>query len=211
MSTPMTNSFSEEEWRESAEGSPSFHFEKGVGAKKSSFEPDHHEAEDSELDASAREWRAAEPPPLRDEQQRQSKESRSRGFGNDARNPNHSNAGGFVDCGDPEERNWAMISHGAGAVAALFSVGVLGWAAPLVIWLTRRDESGFAAGQAKEALNFQISMLLYSLVAGLLCIILIGFPILFVLWIVNLVCSIQGAMKTHEGELYNYPWNLRLV
>ncbi|MFT4709170.1 MAG: putative Tic20 family protein [Bacteroidia bacterium] len=203
----MTNDFNEDEWRASAKDSPSFHFEKGETKRKPDFEPD--PGPEEQADARAREWRAAEPPPRRND-------SRDRGHEpspnrNQPHNPSFAGSESYAATARPESYTWAMISHAAGAAAILLSGGILGWATPLAIWLIRKDEDDFAASQAKEALNFQITMFLYSLVAGVLCLILIGFPILLLLLIVNVVWSIQGAMSTYEGRPYNYPWNLRIL
>lgn len=203
----MTNEFNEDEWRASAKDSPSFHFEKGETKRKPDFEPD--PGPEEEADDRAREWRAAEPPPRREQY-------RDRGHGassnrNEPRNPSYGGSDSYAATARPESYTWAMLSHAAGAVAILLSAGILGWATPLVIWLMRKDEDDFAASQAKEALNFQITMFLYSLIAGVLCLILIGIPLLFILIVVNLVWSIQGALKTYEGRPYSYPWNLRIL
>ena len=63
----------------------------------------------------------------------------------------------------------------------------------------------------KESLNFQISMLLYNIVAGLLCLILVGFVFLAILHVVNLILVIIASVKASEGTLYRYPFTLRLL
>jgi uncharacterized Tic20 family protein len=60
-------------------------------------------------------------------------------------------------------------------------------------------------------LNFQLSMLLYNIVAGVLCLVLIGFVLLAVLHILNVVFVIVAALKTSEGQMYRYPFTLRLI
>ncbi|MDG1499577.1 MAG: DUF4870 domain-containing protein [Planctomycetota bacterium] len=203
----MTNEFNEDEWRASAKDSPSFHFEKGETKRKPDFEPD--PGPEEEADARAREWRAAEPPPRR-------KPYRDGGHGaannrNQPRNPSHAESGSYAARARPESYTWAMLSHAAGAVAILFSGGILGWATPLAIWLLHKDDDDFASSQAKEALNFQITMIIFSLIAALLCLILIGFPMIFVLVLVNVIWSIQGAVATYNGRPYQYPWNMRIL
>lgn len=210
----MTKGFSEEEWRASAEGSPSFHFEKSASERGPSFGPDNSEAE-GEIDAGAREWRAAEPAHLRDDQGHQGQGADPRGYNNEARNPDYHKPSAWKAGGDQEDRNWAMIAHGAGAVAAFASAGTLGWATPLAIWLIRKGEGGFASSQAKEALNFQITIGVASIAAVLLVLTVVGIvvavPMMFIFAIMNVVCSIIGAVKTYNGEEYRYPWNLRLL
>lgn len=108
-----------------------------------------------------------------------------------------------------EERNWAMLAHLSGLLAfATLIGGILG---PLVMWLIRKDDMTFAADQAKEALNFQISVFVAGLIAGVLCLVLIGFVLLALLVIVDLILVIVAAVKASEGVVYRYPFNLRLI
>jgi uncharacterized protein len=108
-----------------------------------------------------------------------------------------------------EERNWAMLAHLSGLLAfATLIGGVLG---PLVMWMIRKDDMNFAADQAKEALNFQITVFVAGLIAGVMCLILIGFVLLGILVIVDLILMIIAAVKASEGVNYRYPFNLRLI
>ncbi len=108
-----------------------------------------------------------------------------------------------------EERNWAMLAHLSGLLAfATLIGGVLG---PLVMWMIRKDDMNFAADQAKEALNFQITVFVAGLIAGVMCLILIGFALLGILVIVDLILMIIAAVKASEGVNYRYPFNLRLI
>jgi uncharacterized Tic20 family protein len=108
-----------------------------------------------------------------------------------------------------EERNWAMLAHLSGLLAfATLIGGVLG---PLVMWMIRKDDMNFAADQDKEALNFQITVFIAGLIAGVMCLILIGFVLLGILVIADLVLMIVAAVKASEGVNYRYPFNLRLI
>jgi len=108
------------------------------------------------------------------------------------------------------ERTWGMLAHLsalAGLVVPLVGI-VLG---PLAVWLVKRDESQFVAGHAKEALNFNISVLLGALACMLLMLVFVGFLLgtaLFIAWLVNLLIA---AIKASEGHTYRYPFALRLV
>ena len=82
---------------------------------------------------------------------------------------------------------------------------------PLVVWLVKRAESPEIDAHGKEALNFQISMLIYNLVAGVLCLVLIGFVLLGVLYLLNIIFVVIAALKAGEGEMYRYPLTIRLV
>jgi uncharacterized protein len=82
---------------------------------------------------------------------------------------------------------------------------------PLVVWLMKRADSPEVDAHGKESLNFQLSMLIYDIIAGILCIILIGFPILIALWVVNTVLVIIASIKVSEGKFYRYPFTIRLI
>ena len=103
----------------------------------------------------------------------------------------------------PTETNLAMLAH-------LFGI-FIGFIGAMVIWLLKKDESTFIATEAREALNFQITLMIGYAVAGVLAFVLIGlvlFPILFVL---NLVLCLMGALRASEGKHYRYPLALRLL
>jgi uncharacterized protein len=120
-----------------------------------------------------------------------------------------SSASGLPETISKEERNWAMLAHLSGLLAFVTVVGgILG---PLVLWLLRKDDMNFAASQAKEALNFQITVFLAGLVAAVLCLILIGFLLLAMLAIADVVFIVIAAVKAGEGVAYRYPFCIRLV
>jgi uncharacterized protein len=109
-----------------------------------------------------------------------------------------------------DERTWAMIAHLSAFTVFIFPPGgnIL---APLIIWLTRRDTSAFVEAEAKEALNFNISVTLAGLVCGALTFALIGIPLGALLFLYWLVMTILAGVKATEGIAYRYPFTLRLV
>jgi uncharacterized protein len=116
-----------------------------------------------------------------------------------------------------QERNWALAAHLAGPVGTLASAGLLGFLVPLVIWLVQRDESAFVGDQAKEALNFQITIFLVFVMLVLLAIVTLGVgliiavPAFLVLWVLQVVLGILAGIRSYEGVYYRYPFSLRLV
>ena len=102
-----------------------------------------------------------------------------------------------------DQRTLAMLAH----LLGIFT----GPVAALVIWLVKREEGGFVEDQAKEALNFQITVLILSVISAVLVLVLIGFLLLLAVWVGSLVFAIIGAMKAYEGQRYRYPLTLRLV
>jgi uncharacterized Tic20 family protein len=104
-----------------------------------------------------------------------------------------------------ENKTMAMLAHLLGILT--------GFIASLVIWLINKDKAdmAFATDQAKEALNFQITMAIGWIAASCLTLVLIGFLLYPVLLIVNLIFCIMAGMKANEGVAYRYPFALRLV
>ena len=107
-------------------------------------------------------------------------------------------------------RTWTALCHASALLGVFlhFPGHVL---APLVVWLIKRDESPEIDAHGKEALNFQISMLIYNAIAAVFCLVLIGFLLLPLLWILNALFVIIAAIKASDGELYRYPMTIRFI
>jgi uncharacterized Tic20 family protein len=82
---------------------------------------------------------------------------------------------------------------------------------PLIVWLLTRNDAPELDAHGKEAVNFQISMLIYSAVAAVFCLILIGFVFLAVLWVLNAVLVIIAAIQASDGKFYRYPMTIRFI
>jgi uncharacterized Tic20 family protein len=109
-----------------------------------------------------------------------------------------------------DERTWGLIAHlsaFAGLIAP-FAGNVIG---PLVVWLVKREQSAFVEAEAKEALNFNITVFIGYAVCMLFMIVFIGFLMAAALFIYWLVMTILAAVKAGEGVPYRYPFALRLV
>ena len=110
---------------------------------------------------------------------------------------------------DAEERNWGLIAHLSSFAGFVIPFGnVLG---PLVVMLTKRETSAFVEDQARESLNFQITILLATIVAAVSLIALVGFLLLPAVMLWWLVGTIMASVKASNGEWYRYPYTLRLV
>ncbi|MBA3352100.1 MAG: DUF4870 domain-containing protein [Blastocatellia bacterium] len=81
----------------------------------------------------------------------------------------------------------------------------------LIIWLVKRGDSPEIDPHGKEALNFQISMLIYNLVSAVFCLILIGFVFLAILWVLNAILVIIASIQVSEGKFYSYPMTIRFI
>jgi uncharacterized protein len=108
-----------------------------------------------------------------------------------------------------DERTWGMLAHLSAFSGFLVPLG--GVIGPLVVWLIKRDQSAFVADQGKEALNFNISVLLAAIVCGVLVLIFIGILLGVALFIFWLTMTIIAGIKASEGVRYRYPITLRLV
>ena len=105
---------------------------------------------------------------------------------------------------DSDQRMWASIAH-IGPVIASF-------VAPLVIWLVFKGRGQFVEEQAKEALNFQITVAIAAVAISIITAITLGIGgILYLAFIVALVFMIMGAIAANKGEAYRYPLNWRII
>lgn len=109
-----------------------------------------------------------------------------------------------------EEKTFGMLCHllaFAGIIGVPFG-NILG---PLVIWLIKKNESDFVNKCGKESLNFQISLMIYSIISYVLIFILIGIPLLIAIAIIYIVCVIKASIKASNGGTYTYPLTIRFI
>jgi uncharacterized Tic20 family protein len=91
-------------------------------------------------------------------------------------------------------------------------LGIFFWIFPaLIIYLMKKDESNYVAEHAVEALNFQISITIFYFISGILVFLLIGFLLIWILCIANIILCIIATIKASDNILYKYPFNMRLV
>ena len=120
-----------------------------------------------------------------------------------------------------EEKQWAMFAHLSVLLGGLVTSGWAGslgfFIGPLVTWQLRKDTMPFVGDQAKEALNFAITVSLACLALVILTFLSMGIgalltiPLMMIIGIAALVLVIIAAMKANEGIAYRYPFALRLV
>ena len=113
------------------------------------------------------------------------------------------------DVPSAQARQMGMFTHLSSLAGLIIPFGnIIG---PLVIWQIKKDTLPFAADQGKEALNFNITMLIAAFVCFLLTFVLIGFVLLPLLGLGWLIFTILAAIKANNGEAYRYPFALRLI
>jgi len=110
---------------------------------------------------------------------------------------------------DKEARTWALVCHLSAFGGFIIPFGSI--IIPLVIWLLKRESHPFIDDQGREALNFQITVLLMVIVAGLLCLIVIGIFLLPAIGIYAAIMTIIAAVRANDGVRYRYPYTLRLL
>jgi|SoiMethySBSTD1v2_1073268.scaffolds.fasta_scaffold95846_3 uncharacterized protein len=142
-------------------------------------------------------------------------------------NPNPNNAasapGVAAPAGAPsaEERQWAMFAHLSALLGGLITSGWAGnlgfFIGPLVIWLVKKDTMPFVNDQAKEALNFAITVSIAFLALLILTLMTLGIgalltvPLMLIIGVAALVFIVIAAIKANEGVAYRYPFSLRLI
>ena len=94
-----------------------------------------------------------------------------------------------------DDETLGIISH----VLGVF----FGFLGPLVTYLIA--EEGFGKENSKNALNWQISLLIYGVISGLLAFVLVGFFLMGLLGLLNLIFSVMAAVKASNGETWEYP------
>jgi uncharacterized Tic20 family protein len=101
-----------------------------------------------------------------------------------------------------DAKDMAMLCH---------LLGIVGFFAPLVIWLNEKDKHGFINEHGRAAINYQISIIIYYVASWMLCFIFIGLFMLFALVIMHIVFVIMGAVKASNGTPWKYPIAIRFL
>jgi uncharacterized Tic20 family protein len=102
------------------------------------------------------------------------------------------------------DKIWTMLCHFS------FFVG-LPFLLPFIVYFAMRHDSEYVAANAREALNFHLSVLIYSLCCIPLVFFLVGGVLLVIIGICSLVLAVLAAIDASKGKCYRYPFTLRLV
>jgi uncharacterized Tic20 family protein len=108
-----------------------------------------------------------------------------------------------------EVRNWAMGSHLSALTGVVTGIGF--FAAPLVIWLLKRESHPFIDANGKEAVNFQFTMMLAMIVCIPLIFLIIGILLLPLIGLFDMIMSVVAGIKAANGETYRYPLTFRFL
>lgn len=114
-----------------------------------------------------------------------------------------------------DDRLWAMLAHLSAAIAAVVSVGWLTIVGPLIVWILKKDSSRFVRTASAGAFNFTLTMWLVSLIGWIFTITVvgavIGIPLIILGSLGSIVLGIVGAIKAWGGEVFKYPWQVRVL
>lgn len=129
------------------------------------------------------------------------------------------------DLATPDERTYATFQNLVGLANLASGIPLIGLIATLIMWQIKKAQSPFLDDHGREAMNFQISLVIYS-VGGIIAAVLFGiitigigfvfFPFLAVLGtaalvIIQLIGCIRGAIAANRGEYYRYPMTIRVI
>lgn len=107
------------------------------------------------------------------------------------------------------DHSWAVLTHLSALCGYIIPLGhVLG---PLLVWQLKKDTAPEVILHGKEAVNFQLSCLLYAVIAALLIFAMVGVPLLFALGLMNVICITIASIKANQGIAWHYPLTIRFV
>ncbi len=107
---------------------------------------------------------------------------------------------------EQQAKDWALFLHLSQLSGFLIPFG--GLIAPLLIWQLKKDAVPGLDAHGKLVMNWVLSALIYTIVAGLLTLIVIGLPLLIIVLILGVVFPIIGAIKASNGERWPYPLSI---
>lgn len=102
------------------------------------------------------------------------------------------------------DRLWVILSH----ISIILGVGII---LPLIVYLWKKTEAPLVTEHAKEALNFHLSLFIYSIACIPLCFVFIGFPLLILLGLGGFILGIMGTIKASDNVFYRYPMTIRMI
>lgn len=102
--------------------------------------------------------------------------------------------------------DYAMMMHLAQFASIL--IPLLGLIIPLVMWQSRKNDDDYIDQQGKVVMNWALSSLIYAVISWILVFVLIGFVLLFALFICSIIFIIMGSINANKGVVKNYPLSI---
>ena len=109
-----------------------------------------------------------------------------------------------------EQRMWAMFIH-LSVLSGLFVVPIAGWILPIVLWQIKKDDMPEIDVHGRIVANWLLSSLIYGAICVPLVFLINGFPLLVALIALNIIFSVIGGIKAHNGEAWHYPLSIRFL
>ena len=108
-----------------------------------------------------------------------------------------------VACSADNDKLFVILTH----LGGIF----FGFIPALIVYLVKKDSPGWVLDNAREALNWQITVLIAGVVCFILAFLLIGIFLFWILMLANLIFSIIATIKASSNTAYRYPFCLRLL
>ena len=110
---------------------------------------------------------------------------------------------GTAQLSPADEKLWATLIHIGGILFGILPA--------LIGYLVLKDKGPFIRAHTATALNFQITLLIVYIVGSILTLVIIGFLIIAVAWVLAIVFGIIAAMRANAGQPYVYPLSIKFV
>lgn len=108
-----------------------------------------------------------------------------------------------------EEKQFLIMMHLS--QFAGFVVPIAGFVLPLAMWLTNKDKNSIIDTHGKNIINWIISAFIYSIIAGVLTIVIIGFPLLILIGALAIIFPIVGAVNVSNEKYWAYPLTIKII
>jgi len=112
---------------------------------------------------------------------------------------------------DRDARMWAMWCHLSALSGLILQIPFANLLVPFIIWRLKREDHPFIDQQGREALNFQISIFIYTVISVILILALVGILLLIAVYLFGIVCVIIAAIRANDGEHFRYPLTIRFL
>ena len=107
-----------------------------------------------------------------------------------------------------DERTWCTLLH---LSPLLMYAGGIGLVVPIVMWAIGKDESELARSHGARMMNWLISSVIYVVISVILCIFIIGIPMLVMMGVLSVLFPVIAAIKSTRNELWSYPMAIRFL
>ncbi len=108
-------------------------------------------------------------------------------------------------------RQWSMWIHLSGLCHYVLPIPGVGVIAPLILWSMKKEDSPYIDENGREAINFQISILIYLVMAGVLILLFIGIFLVPAVLLFQLIVCVYAGLRANDGHITRYPLTIRFL